>query len=517
MPQTQRNTRVKTGFLGQLGDAASDALSTFSVVDTILTQKEERNLLAAKSAVRAIIAGQSLFGFNILNQTAEGQDIAKAIMARPGEVPPNLTAAQIDLVSEVKAFQEGRELAIDEEVARGEATVNRGKPAPTKNVFNIRQGRSATTQQPRQDRSIRGQLSTPSGRESAAIESFIVGDQSARTNLTKTIDEARKTELAATRAEAKEQRDFEKNFRGGLTSRLAIGAARRDIGRLRIQGAQLKLAKDRLAFEKEKEANDLALAKTTAELLSKSGTITRQATLFEDGTKGVIKNRTLNVSQIASGQAPTQSGSVRVAMRDLNRIALTRGLQTKAQANPLGPRSLTELEQSISQGSLTAGLERAIRQEYPANSDRAVQFYSEVIQSFRATEFANLALNNKVGMENFRLQLQTVKALPVDERADHLQPLIDTMIELTGIPAEELQGTETEGGVAQWLLDILVSDPTTPGITLRALARFIEALTSPNQLTLSILKEKSAVRAQPTAPSASRQQVESDVAEFLDF
>ncbi len=462
-----RNSPVRTGAFGQFGDAAGDALSAFTVVDAIVQQKKARNAKTIEAGINAFKSGNTDLALSIFQGAGkQGQTITEHLLAGPegaDSIPDDVSGAALNVIFNIR---QGRELAIEEMIG-----------PPTAFLFGQKVQAEGT-----QERASK-QLSTPAGRAQAANEEFISGPTSPRVKLLQSVQATQDKELSRARATAGEERKVAVEERKARAEPLeqalkftAEQRAEQDIELRRLAGGR---AKRKLEFDIQFKFADQRAAQNVAKLADIKARTDKEGSILDQMVKDFDATKKLNVTQVANNIEPTDSAGANLAFQTMQRLALKHGLPKGFGVVPGGPSQLGPVEQSIQDGFLTPGMQKAIETEFPKNPAKAVFAFNKAIESITASAMSSRALQDKKGMANLDRRFNFVKALPKDQRQPFLQELANIMAAVTGTSPIIVDPETTFGqGVINAIAGIIGPrlDITDPGDILRPLAPVPQAV-----------------------------------------
>lgn len=504
---------VRTGPLGQAGGALSSAAEGFIIADALNEQKKQRNANTIEAGINAFKSGNTDLALSIFQGAGkQGQAITEHLLAGPEGADAPLDDVSGAALNELLNVKQGRELAIEELIARG--------PQPKEKLFG------QTVQAP--DTSIKRQVQTRAGREDAGIEGLISGPQAPRTKLLKSIQATQDDELGRARATAGEERKITAEARAARAEtfgqRLAETQERRAQGRAALAfqtEKRLTVAQNnalRMAIADQRSAQSLARLKLTKDRVDD------QKAFFSQIADDADANKKLNNAQVRAGVVPTQNASAPALLQELNRIAFKQGRDILRKQLPrvgadVGalPPPREFVQRSIDQGALTPEMQRAVQLEFPQNAQAAIRAFNKTIESIRASDFSREALGDQRVLREISAVLTAVKGRPASERQAEIDRVLALLEQATGIPISQVS---PESNMGQKLLkfindfaDVVIAAPKA-GVPFVGAPQFIAGIGDIlfNGQATTAPPPTAVPRSRATAPSLS--QVEQDEADF---
>ncbi len=505
---------VRTGPLGQAGGALSSAAEGFIIADALNEQKKQRNANTIKAGINAFKSGNTDLALSIFQGAGnQGRAITEHLLAGPeGSIAPldDVSGAALNELLNVK---QGRELAIEELIARG--------PQPKEKLFG------QTVQAP--DTSIQRQVQTRAGREDAGVEGLISGPQAPRTKLLQSIQATQDDELVRARATAKEERTVATEQRAARGE--VFGQRLAEVGERRLQGAaalaaqrekRLTIAQNnalRMAIADQRSAQSLARLKLTKDRVDD------QKAFFSQIADDADANKKLNNAQVRAGVIPTQNASAPALLQELNRIAFKQGrdiLRKQLPPFPGGRAGAVALppprefvQRSIDQGALTPEMQKAVALEFPQNSQAAIRAFNKTIESIRASDFSREALGDQRTLQQISAALAAIKGRPSEERQAEIDLILVLLAQSTGLPIDALSGNSAKGKSIKQFVNDFVEGAGFAGVPVGGLPALISGISNIlfDGQTTTAPAPAVAPRSRATAPSLS--QVEQDEAEFF--
>lgn len=513
-PQT---SLTRTGPLGQITEGIGDALQGFIIIDTLAEQKKERNSKTILAGIEAFKSGNTDLALSIFQGAGrQGRAITDHFLAGPeGSITP-LDDVSGAALTELFNIKQGRELAIEELIARGPQEVRPVEgPLRKRPVLIGEKVRFAGPEEKRKfiqdpDVSIQRQVQTRAGREDIGIEGFIEGPQSPRAKLLRSIQATQDTELTRARETAAEGRKVAVEARARRAE--PFGQRLSEIQERRAQG-QLELAAQRerrltvaqnnavkMAIADQRAAQSIATLKATKDRVSE------QKEFFSQIAKDADTNKVLNNAQVRAGVIPTQNATASSMRQELNRIAAIHGIAQRFGVVPGPPGISTSVSLSIQEGALTPELQRAVAAEFPQNAQAAIRAFNKTIESVRATEFSRKALGDQRALRQISAVLSAVKGRPPSERQVEIDRILELLAAATGLPINTLSADSGKGKSVRQFLNDFIEGAGFAGLPLGGIPALISGISN---ILFDGQKAPTPVASLPTVTAPERQPISS--------